>query len=528
MSGLTLVATKSAEFLIERPALEVKERGLLTIGVMLAMVMMILDSTVANVALPHMQASLGATFDTVTWVLTSYIIAAAVATPMTGWLSDVVGSRRLFLLSVGSFILASMACGAATSLTEIVIYRFIQGASGAFIGPLSQTAMLDINEPSRQSRAMAIWGMGIMVGPILGPIVGGWLTESYNWRWVFYINLPIGLVAFALIWWLLPSRPLSRRSFDLFGFSILALALSALQLMLDRGTDQDWFHSTEICIEALIVVSGTWIFLVHSFTAKNTLFDRKVVTNPNMATSLVFMVIIGLMMMAIMALMPPMLQRIYGYNVLDTGLLLAPRGVGIVASMFIASQLASRIDPRYLIMTGLTIAAASMWQMTQWSLVMDWHPIVISGIVQGFGMGLCFVPANALAFSTLDAKYRTEGSSLINLFRSLGGSVGISIITAVLGANFQTSHEDLASHITATSMSSVDPGTADRFGVAGQAAMAMVNAEVNRQALMIAYLDDFKLIMIILICALPVVLLLKPPRPGTRQQAGNTTDAMGH
>lgn len=519
---------ESVDARIERPALEVKERGLLTIGVMLAMVMQILDSTVANVALPNMQASLGATLDTVTWVLTSYIIAAAVATPMTGWLSDALGSRRLFLMSIGSFIVASMACGAATSLTEIVIYRFVQGAAGAFIGPLSQTAMLDINEPSRQSRAMGLWGMGIMVGPILGPIVGGWLTENYNWRWVFYINLPIGLIAFGLIWWLLPSRPLSRRSFDLFGFSILALALSALQLMLDRGTDQDWFHATEIWIEAFIVISATWIFLVHSFTAKNTLFDRKMVTNPNMATSLVFMIIIGLMMMAIMALMPPMLQRIYGYNVLDTGLLLAPRGIGIVSSMFIASRLMGRVDPRYLIMTGMIIAAGSMWQMTRWTLVMDWHPIVLSGVVQGFGMGMCFIPANAMAFATLDAKYRTEGSSLINLFRSLGGSVGISIITAMLGANIQKSHEDLASHITASSMSSVDPGTADRFGVAGQAAMAMVNAEVNRQALMIAYLDDFKLIMFILICALPIILLLKPPKPTVGQPTGNAAEAMGH
>lgn len=522
------MATQSAEIPIERPALEVKHRGLVTVGIMLAMTMQILDSTVANVALPNMQASLGATIDTVTWVLTSYIIAAAVATPMTGWLSDVLGSRRLFLISIGSFIAASMACGASTNLTEIVIFRFIQGATGAFIGPLSQTAMLDINEPSRQSRAMGVWGMGIMVGPIMGPIVGGWLTENYNWRWVFYINLPIGLIAFALIWWLLPSRPLSRRRFDLFGFSILALALSALQLMLDRGTDRDWFQSMEIWIEAFVVVSATWIFLVHSFTAKNTVFDRKMVMNANMATSLGFMVIIGLMMMAVMALMPPMLQRIYGYNVMDTGLLLAPRGLGIIASMFIAGRLTGRVDPRYLIATGMIIAAGSMWQMTQWSLVMDWHPIMISGLVQGLGMGLCFIPANTMAFATLEAKYRTEGASLLNLFRNLGGSVGISVVTAMLSMNIQVSHEDIASHVTATSMSPVDPATADRFGAVGQTAMAMVNAEVNRQALMIAYLDDFKLIMIILLCTLPIILLLRPPRHGAAPPTGSSADSMGH
>ena len=528
MSGSTPAAMAVAEHLIERPALEVKNRGLLTLGVMLAMIMQILDTTIANVALPHMQATLGATFDTVTWVLTSYIIAAAVATPLTGWLSDALGSRRLFLLSVASFIAASMACGVATNLEEMVLFRFVQGVAGAFIGPLSQTVMLDMNEPSRQPRAMAVWGMGIMIGPIMGPIIGGWLTENYNWRWVFYVNLPVGLIAFALIWWFLPGKPVSRRSFDLFGFSLLALGLSALQLMLDRGTDQDWFQSTEIWIEALIAMSATWVFLIHLFTGKNTLLDRKLVTNPNMAMSLILMMILGLMMTAVMALMPPLLQRIYGYDVLDTGILLAPRGVGVFVSMFIAGRLSGRFDPRYIIMTGMLIAAVSMWQMTQWSVVMGWEPIVISGTIQGLGMGLCFMPANMMAFATLDPKYRTEGASLLNLSRSLGGSVGISIVTALLGRNTQASHQDLASHITAASISPVDPSTADRFGELGQAGMMMLNAEINRQALMIAYLDDFKLIVYILLCSLPVILIMKPPGrvavPANRSASG----AVGH
>lgn len=518
----------SADFPDERPALEVENRGLLTVGVMLAMIVVMLDTTVANVALPHMQAGLGATFDTVTWVLTSYIIGTAIAMPITGWLADRIGSRQLFLIAVGGFVLTSMACGIAMHLEEMVLFRFIQGITGAFIGPLSQTVMLDINVPSRQARAMSVWGMGIMIGPIMGPIIGGWLTENYNWRWVFYVNLPVGLLAFSLIWLFLPGKPLSRRSFDLFGFSMLAIALSALQLMLDRGTDQDWFHSAEIWIEAMIAASAAWIFLVHLATSKRAIIDRALIANANMAMALLFQLVIGLMMMAVMALMPPLLQRIYGYDVLDTGVLLAPRGVGILISMFITGRIAGKVDPRYIIMTGMLIAAVSMWQMTRWSLVMDWHPIVISGIFQGLGMGLCFMPVNSMAFATLDPRYRTEGASLLNLFRSIGGSVGISIVTAVLGHNVQASHEDLAAHITSSSMPSVDPGTADRFGAAGESIMTMVNAEVTRQALMIAYLDDFKLIMYILLFALPIILIMRPPRQTAAPAKQNAAEAIGH
>lgn len=512
----------------DRPALETTHPVLLTAGVLLAMIVYMLDATIANVALPHMQASLGATFDTITWVLTSYIIAMAVATPITGWLSDFVGSRTLFLVAVGGFVLASMACGAAVNLEEMVVFRFIQGAMGAFIGPLSQTAMLDINPPSRQARSMSIWAMGIMIAPIMGPIIGGWLTESYNWRWVFYVNLPVGVVAFGLLWLFLPGRPVARRSFDIFGFVALAIALSSLQLMLDRGTDQDWFESLEIWIEAIVAVSATWVFLVHLFTRNNTIISAALIRNSNMATALLFQLIIGLMMMAVMALMPPMLQRIYGYDVLDSGILLAPRGVGILIAMFISSRLVGRLDPRYVIMAGLAIASISMWQMTRWSLVMGSTPIIVSGVIQGLGMGLCFMPVNSMAFSTLSSRYRTEGASILNLFRSLGGSIGISIVTAVLGQNVQTSHADLSSHITSSSLSAVDPATADRFGVYGEAAMAMVNAEVNRQALMIAYLDDFKLIMFILVCALPIILMMRPPAKLPPSSSENAGESLGH
>jgi len=493
-------------------ALPVKHKGLLTLAVMGASIIQILDSTIANVAIPHMQTSLGATRDSVTWVLTSYIIATAVAIPITGWLSDRIGSRRLFLLAVAGFIITSMLCGTAANLTQMVIFRVFQGICAAFIGPLSQTVLLDINSPERAPRAMAMWGMGIMVAPILGPVIGGWLTESYNWRWVFYINLPIGIPTLLLLWWLLPSRVLVRRRLDLLGFSMLALGLATLQLMLDRGQHVDWFQAWEVWIECIIAISALWMFLVHQFSAEKPMFSRYLIANRNFVTALGFMMLIGMMMFGIFALFPPMLQSLFGYSVLDTGILLAPRGVGILASMFIASRLTGKLDARIIVASGFILTAYSLWEMTHWSLEMDWHPFVITGLIQGLGMGFVFIPMNALAFATLSPDLRTDGSSLLYLLRNLGGSMGISVMTATLARNIQVSHEDLAGHVTAYSMSSVDPSSADRLGTIGEAGLLLLDGEITRQAAMIAYLDDFTLMMCAVLVCIPFVLLLRPAK----------------
>ncbi|MEY4619707.1 MAG: hypothetical protein RIS65_879 [Pseudomonadota bacterium] len=503
---------------LDQAAYPVKNKALLTLAVMGATIIQILDSTIANVAIPHMQTSLGATMDTITWVLTSYIVASAVAMPITGWLADRIGSRNLFLGAVAGFILASMLCGIATSLTEMVAFRVFQGVCAAFIGPLSQTIMLDINKPSEAPRAMSIWGMGIMIAPILGPMIGGWLTENYNWRWVFYINLPIGIPTLALLWWLLPTRPINRRELDRFGFAMLAIGLATLQLLLDRGQQEDWLQSWEIIIELLVVVAALWMFAMHQMTTNRPMFERLLVTDRNFFISLNMMLLVGMMMFGIFALLPPMLQNLYGYSVYDTGILLAPRGVGIVFAMFIAAKIGSKVDPRIVVFTGFIMTAASMWVMTRWSLNMDWHWIVYTGLFQGFGMGLVFIPLNGVAFSTLPMRLRTDGSSLLYLFRSLGGSFGISIMTTMLARNMQTSHEDLASHVTSSSMNAIDPASADRLGGIGEAALQVMNLEINRQAAMIAYLDDFKLMMILLIVISPLIFFLKPGTTTPGQQ----------
>ena len=503
------------------PALHTSNRPLLTIGVMLATIMQILDSTIANVALPHMQTALGATADTVTWVLTSYIVASAIAIPITGWLADRIGSRNLFLWSVAGFVVSSALCGAATSLEEMVLFRILQGVSAAFMNPLSQTVMLDINPPERQGRAMAVWGMGIMVGPILGPLIGGWLTDNYDWRWVFYVNLPLGVFCFAVLWALLPSRVVRKRTFDTLGFALLSIGIASLQLMLDRGQSEDWFSSTEVVVEGLLAVIALWMFVVHMFTAKKPMFDRELFANRNLVTGITFMLIVGVVMMATMALLPPMLQRLYGYPVLDTGWLLMPRGLGIVASMYVAAQLTQRgFDPRILVGVGFTVAAWSLWEMTSWTLMMGAQPFVVIGVIQGLGLGLVFMPLNSMAFATLPPHYRTEGSSLMNLGRNIGASVGISLVTALLARNIQTSHADLTGGVSTDAMSSVDLSMLQRFGVLADGALAMIDGEVNRQAAMIAYLDDFKAMAIVTAISIPLVFFLKkPPKPAAGERA---------
>lgn len=493
-----------------KPLLPTANRGLLTVGVMGAMVMQILDTTIANVALPHMQTSLGATVDTVTWVLTSYIVATAIALPATGWLSDRLGSRNLFLIAVGGFVIASMLCGIATSLPEMVLFRVIQGIAAAFINPLSQTAMLDINPPERAAKAMSVWGMGVMIGPIMGPVIGGFLTENYNWRWVFYVNVPVGALTFALLWFLLPSRPKARRSFDFLGFAYVGIAVAAFQLMLDRGQTEDWFDSWEIIAEALVAAAFAWLAVIHLATAKKPLFDRELFRNRNLVMGMLFMVVIGISTMAPMALLPPMLQQLFGYPVVDTGMMMAPRGVGVLVTMWLGAQVMARIDARILIITGLIIFAASLRMMAGYSLEMDYWPVVVSGFVQGLGMGLVFMPLNALAFATLDGRYRTDGASILNLTRSIGQSAGISMVTVLLARNIQTSHADLAAHITDATLPAAS--LIGRFQPLGTAAMSFADAMVNQQAAMIAYIDDFYLMAWISIAVVPLVFLLTRPK----------------
>ncbi|WP_374529262.1 MDR family MFS transporter [Novosphingobium sp.] len=504
--------------------LPVENPIMLTVGIMTASLLQVLDTTIANVAIPHMRSQLGATADEISWVLTSYIVAMAVAMPITGWLADRVGSRRLFIFSVAGFVISSMLCGMAQNITEMVIFRALQGATGAFISPLSQAAMIDTNKPSRQPQMMALWGMGIMIGPILGPILGGWLTENWNWRSVFYVNVPLGILSLAIMLAELPTRPIVQRRFDLTGFTLVALALTSIQLLLDRGNHIDWYDSAEAWIYTLVGISCAWMAVIHLATAKDPLFNRHLFADPNFIVALVFMVVIGVVMFATMALLPPMLQQLFGFGVIDTGETLMPRGVGTLLTMQLSGFVIRRgFDPRILVASGFAIAGISLWEMANWSLDVDYAHVATSGFIQGIGMGLVFIPLNASAFATLSPALRTDGSSLLNLSRSIGSSIGISVVTALFARNLQISHSDLGSHINASFTDLIDFTTIDRFQVVGEAALRVVDGLVNRQAAMIAYIDNFYLMMWLSFAAIPLVAMMRKPdlrrTPGDKDAA---------
>ena len=486
------------------------ERLIVTIGVMMAVLLQVLDTTIANVALPHMQADLSASQDQINWVLTSYIVASAIALPISGWLADRVGRKRLLLVSVVGFTIASVLCATATSLSEMVVFRAFQGVSGAFIVPLAQATLFDINPREKHGQAMALFGGGVMIGPILGPVLGGWLTDNYNWRWVFLVNLPVGILCTLVMLRFMPKTATHKRQFDMFGFALLALALAGLQLFLDRGEQNDWLSSWEIRIELGLAIAASWMFIVHMATSKHPLFERAMFTDRNFATSLVFMAATGVLLLAGLALLPPLLQNLYGYSVLQSGFLTAPRGVGTLISMLIAGRATGKIDARLLVGIGVILMGVSLYMMTGFAIEQPSRPVVMSGVVQGLGLGLIFVPLQTLAFQTLAPRMRTTGAALLNLSRNIGGSVGISIVSTQLVRMAQVSHADLAANITQQTIPTADPTILQTaVPVAGPAALAYINMMINKQALFIAYLDDFKLMMIVTFAVLPLLLFMK-------------------
>ena len=504
-----------AAALSDRAVLETKHRGLLMLAVIAVTLCQFFDATIANVALPHMRSALGASTESISWVMTSFIIATGIATPITGWLSDRMGSRNLFMGATALFLLASAACGAATSLEAMIVFRIVQGIAAAFIGPMSQTLLFDISPPSKQGSAMAVFGLIVMVAPITGPMLGGWLTEYLNWRWIYYVNLPIGIPALAILWFLLPSRPIDRRKLDITGYLALALGLGAMQLVLDRGQHQDWFRSREIVAETIVAISAFWIFFVHTLHVKEPLFRREIFSNKPFLFAALFMMIIGISVIGLSAVLPMLFQSLYGYGVVDSGAMMAPRGLGVMITSLLANHLIKKYDYRWVICCGFLIASAGMWSMTRWTLVMDVNLIYLAIFVQGMGMGLIVMPMNFMAFSTLAPYLRPDGSSLMSLFRSLGGSVGISVLVTVMGRMQQVNHAEIGANITDQSVPGIDlPALADRFPSLGTGVMAVIDGEVNRQAMMIAFLDSFVMLFWMLLLFAPMVFLLKRAKAG--------------
>jgi len=489
----------------------VRFRGIITLCTMLATLMQALDQTIANVALPYMQGSLSASFDEITWVLTSYIIAAAIMTAPVGWLAMRFGRKKLFVTCLIGFTIASMMCGAAQSLDQMVLCRLLQGMCGAALVPLSQATMLDIYPAEQRGQAMAIWGVGVMIGPILGPTLGGYLTELYNWRWVFYVNLPFGVLATLGLLFCMPDSKGTPMRFDWLGFAVLALGLGSFQLMLDRGQDQDWFSSREIIVEATLGALGIYLFIVHMWSARHPFIRPALFKDRNFSSGLLMMFAMGTILVSSSSLMAPWLQTLADYPVATAGLVMAPRGIGTMGSMILGGRLSGRVDPRILMGVGVILLCLSQWSMTGWTPDVSQTRIVFTIMVQGAGLGLVFTPLQVLAFATLAPEARTEAAALFSLMRNIGAAIGVSVTSFMLAHNTQALHEMIGAHInpfaralqTSPAAALLDPAT--RHGA------ALLDRIINQQAQITAYLDDYKLMIYSTAPALLLLLLMRGP-----------------
>jgi DHA2 family multidrug resistance protein len=462
------------------------KRLLLPFAAMLGTFMQVLDTSIANVCLPHMQAQLNATPESVTWVLTSYILAAAVATPLTGTLENWLGRRVVFTGAVGGFTIASAMCGAAPTL-------------GSY-------------PAEKRAKAIMLWSMATMIAPIVGPVVGGIITENMSWRWVFYINIPVGIFCTGALWLLVaPGRPV-RRPFDMTGFALLAIAFASLQLMLDRGTLQDWFDSVEIEVEAAVSVSAFWMYFIHSITTRHPLIPRPLFRDRNFAMAMALMLVVVSVQYSSQALLPPMLQTLLRYSTAQAGILMAPRGLGTMIAMLISGRMtgSGRVDIRILMIFGLAVLSFSQYLMTGFDLEMSGTPVVIGGFLQGFGMGFVAIPLTLVAYVTLSPKLSTDAAAVFAMVRNLSASVAIASVGALTAHNFQEFHATVGAHVTQMSLPLLDGRLIDQLGRAGGTVAAMIDAEVNRQAAMIAYLNDYWLMKWGALLAMPFILMLRP------------------
>lgn len=499
--------TKPAEARTRKPNV-----AMITIGAMLATLMQALDMTISNVALPYMGGTFAASYDESTWLLTSYIVAAAIMTPPTGWLTERFGRRRLYLISVFGFTAASVLCGVSQSLGQAVVARTLQGLAGAALVPLSQATLLDTYPPEKHPTAMAIWGMGIMLGPILGPTVGGWLTYNWNWRWVYFINVPLGFLAAGIIGGYVRETKITRVSaFDYTGFITLSIAVASLQVVLDRGEILDWFSSPEIVVTAVVGATSFYLFLVDTFTVPFPFIARSLFLNRNFVFGVLVIFVVAMVLLGTMALFPPLLQNLLDFPIVTVGLLLAPRGIGTMAGMLIVSQIGGKLPPRLLMAFGLLVTAFAMWGMSGFSLDIGPADVFVWGVIQGFGLGFVFPLLVATTFATLPEDKRPEATGVYNLIRNVGSSIGISIMTTLVDRLTQINHQIVGGFAAPFNRPLHQPPFSTFYNTGSAAGLARLNAEITRQAGMLGYIDDFKLMSILCLLAVPLVLLMTSP-----------------
>jgi len=496
-------------------------RMMLTACCMSATIMQALDTTIANIALPHMQGSLSASLDQINWVLTSYIVASAIMTAPIGWLADRYGRKRLFVVCVAGFTVASLLCGLSQNIGQIVTFRIMQGMFGAALVPLSQSVILDAYPFEQRGQAMAVWSVGVMLGPIMGPTLGGLLTEYYSWHWVFLVNLPVGIVTiFGLLVFMDETRPRDHLRFDWFGFVALAVGIGALQLMLDRGEQVGWFESPEIIAELIISIAGFYYFFAHSLTTDEPFVRFALFKDRNFIGGCIFMVVIGMALFGTMALVVPYMQNVMGYPVLTAGWMLGSRGVGTLLSMLFVGRLLRVIEARWLVLIGMTVTAVTIGQMIGFTDETSQSTIVSVTLVQGMGLGLVFVPLSTVAFTTLPAHLRTDGTAILTLVRNIGSSVGISVVIANLTSTTTAMHARLAEWVTPFNQALQMPDVRGVLNLTTERGLALLEQVVQRQAAIIAFANDFKLLMWMTLVSIPLVLVIGSSRAPRRVVGG--------
>lgn len=501
-------------------------RTIVTVCVMLATLMQALDSTIANVALPYMQGSLSANSDQINWVLTSYVIAAAIMTAPVGWLAARFGPKNVLAVSLIGFTVTSMLCGIAGNIGEMVIFRFLQGVFGAALVPLSQSTLLNIYSIEKRGGAMAVWGMGVMLGPILGPTLGGYLTDLYNWRYVFFVNLPFGVAAtIGVLFFMHNDKVAQTPRFDWTGFAILGIALAGLQLALDRGETKGWFGSDEIITEAIIAAVGFYLFIVHMLTSEKPLLPWGIFTDRNMLSGILMMFLVGLVLLSSSALLAPYLQKLSGYSVRDAGLEMAPRGFGTMGVMLLCGRIGMKIDVRLQMALGIALLILSLYWMTLWTPDVSSAWILTVIIVQGAGLGFVFMPLQLIAFATLEPRLRGDGAAAMSLTRNVGMAIGTSVSAAIVTQMSQYEHAVLSylvtpfAHVfTSESFNLIAPST--------PRGAEMMNGMIDRQASIIGYNDAFKALMLSSVPCFFLLLLMRKPKVAAKKSADEVHVAM--
>ena len=502
-------------------------RNMVTICAMTATIMQALDTTIANVALPYMQGTLSASQDQINWVLTSYIVAAAIMTAPVGWIANRYGRKRTFIVCSAGFTIASVLCGLAQDITQMVLFRLLQGVFGAALVPLSQAVMLDSYALHERAKAMSIWGMGVMMGPIMGPSLGAWLTETYSWHWVFFVNLPFGIITvLGLVIFMDETRQNLNLRFDWFGFTALAVGIGALQVALDRGEQLGWLESNEIVAEFIISAVGFYYFFAHSFTTSRPFIQFALFKDKNFLGGCVFMTVMGLVLYSTMALSSPYLQNVIGYPIITAGVLLATRGCGTFVAMMLVGRLMRFIEARTLIITGLGLTAASLYSMTGWTDQTAAQEIITISIIQGFGFGLVFVPLSTVAFLTLPNQLRTDGTSMLTLLRNVASSIGISIVIAQLTEGTRRTYAILSQHISPFNQAMQMPDVSRMINMGTDAGRAMADVMVAAQAQIIAFSHDYQLVMIFILCSIPLALMIGSTKAALRKQAAGPEHAV--